>query len=203
MNRIKWKSLLMTCIICLAGILPGLLTWDLLPDRIAIHFDIHNTPDNFSGKGFAVFGLPLIMMLGQLIACILWDYQSALRGENKKVEWVIKGILPVMTMLLQLATIGFALGYSIDIRKVACLGVGIIFLLVGNYLPKLDYVKNFQVNKEKARKINRFWGFATVIMGILFLISIFLPPVFGIICLFLMLPYAILLVGYGVYIRKK
>jgi len=64
-------------------------------------------------------------------------------------------------------------------------------------------VKNFQVNKEKARKINRFWGFATVIMGILFLISIFLPPVFGIICLFLMLPYAILLVGYGVYIRKK
>jgi hypothetical protein len=75
---------------------------------------------------------------------------------------------------------------------------------MGNYLPKFDYVKNYNVDFEKARKINRFIGIETVIMGVLMLISIFLPPIATLISIFLLIPYAIISVIYTIKeIRKK
>ena len=44
---IKWKWLIVTALACLLPILLGLALWDRLPDTMAIHFDINNTPDNF------------------------------------------------------------------------------------------------------------------------------------------------------------
>ena len=84
------------------------------------------------------------------------------------------------------------MGGNIDIRKTAALIVGAIFLEIGNYLPKFDYVKNHNIDTEKARKINRFLGFETVIMGILMLITIFLPPIATAVWIFLLIPYAVI-----------
>ena len=81
--------------------------------------------------------------------------------------------------------------------------VGIIFLIIGNYLPKFDYVKNYSLDTEKARKINRFIGFETVIMGILMLITIFLPPIATAIWLFLLIPNAVISVIYGIKIGRN
>jgi len=33
-----------------------------------------------------------------------------------------------------------------------------VLLVIRNYLPKFDYIKNYDVEVEKARKINRFIG---------------------------------------------
>ena len=80
---------------------------------------------------------------------------------------------------------------NVDIRKCVALIVGIIFVVIGNYLPKFDYIKNYDVDTEKARKINRFIGNMSVIMGILSVISIFLPPVTTFIWLGLLIVYVI------------
>ena len=203
MKFIKWKSLIITCVVCLLSILPGVAVWNNLPDVMAIHFDINNNPDNFASKGFVVFAIPLIMVLLQIVCCIINDINSRRFGERKKFETATKWIIPVMTFLLQMITIGVGLGWGIDVRKTAALIVGGVFLVIGNYLPKLDYIKNYDVSTEKARKINRFIGFETVIMGIAFIISIFLPPIATLACLILMIPYAIIGVAYGVAIGKK
>ncbi len=108
-----------------------------------------------------------------------------------------------MTVVLHIITLGYGLGWNVDIRKVAALIVGILFLITGNYLPKLDYVKNYNVDTEKARKINRFIGFETVIMGLLMLVSIFLPPIATVIWLFLLIPYAAVSVIYGIKVGRN
>lgn len=203
MKFIKWKTLIITCIVCLSPILMGLALWDVLPEQIAIHFDIHNQPDNFASKGFAVFGLPLLMMLIQCMCCIVTDINAKKHGETKKFEAVAKWIIPFMTIALYIATLGYSLNRNIDIRIVACGIVGIEFVVLGNYLPKLNYVKNYRLSEEKARKFNRFGGFLTFIMGVLFLISIFLPPVASVVCLFLIIPYVIVLLAYMFAIIKK
>lgn len=203
MKFIKWKSLIITCIVCLLPVLLGLALWDKLPDTMAIHFDINNNPDNFASKGFVVFGLPLLMVLLQIFCCFVNDINSYKHGERKKLERATKWIIPVMTVILQIITLGYGLGWNMDIRKVVALIVGIIFLVIGNYLPKLDYIKNYDVDTEKARKINRFIGFETVIMGILFLISIFLPSLTTVVCLFLLIPYAIIGVIYGIKTGRR
>lgn len=203
MKFIKWKSLIITCIVCLLPILLGLALWDKLPDIMAIHFDINNQPDGFASRGFVVFGLPFLMVLLQIFCCFVNDIRAHKHGERKKFERAIKWIIPIMTVVLQSVTLGYGLGWNMDIRKVAALIVGAIFLVVGNYLPKFDYIKNYDIDTEKARKINRFIGFETVVMGILFLISIFLPPIFTVSCLILVIPYVIIGLVYGIKIGRK
>lgn len=203
MKVMKWKILGLTCGVCLLPILLGLALWEQLPSVMAIHFDVYNNPDNFASKGFVVFGLPLLMVLLQCFCCFINDINAYKHGERKKFEQATKWIIPVMTLVLQVITLGYGLGWEVDIRKVAMLIVGGIFLVIGNYLPKFDRIKNHDVDTQKARKINRFIGFETVVLGILFVVSIFLPPVVSVICLFLLIPYAVIGIWYGVKVGRK
>ena len=203
MKNINWKYIIITSLSCLLSVFLGLVVWDSLPDKMAIHFDVYNQPDNFVSKGFAVFALPLIMMGTQVICCIVTDINSSSHGGQKKFERITKWIIPVITFVLQILTISFNLGKNVDIRKSCALVVGIMFLVIGSNLPKLDYVKNYKFDTETARKINRFMGFETVIMGILMIISIFLPPVATVICLFMLIPYTLIGVIYTIIKSRK
>ena len=203
MKFIKWKSLIITCIVCLLPILLGIILWDNLPDLMAIHFNINNEPDNFASKGFVVFALPLLMVLLQMFCCFINDINAHKHGERKKFERATKWIIPIMSVILQIITLGYGLGWNIDIRRVVALIVGIIFLVIGNYLPKFDYLSNYNLDTEKAKKINRFIGFETVVMGILSLTSTLLHPIATVIWLFLLIPYATISVIYGFKVVRK
>lgn len=203
MKFMKWKTLFITCGVCALAIIPGIVMWDSLPDSVAIHFDINNNPDNFASKGFAVFGLPLLMVVLQCVCCFINDINAHKHGERKKFEMVTKWIIPVMAVVLQMLTLGYAVGWSVDMRKAASVIVGVILIVIGNYMPKFDYIKNHDVDTQKARKIHRFIGFETVIMGLLFLGSIFLPPIATVVCLILLVPYAIISVVYGIKVTRK
>jgi len=203
MKFMKWKTLFITCGVCLLAIIPGIVMWNSLPDSVAIHFDINNNPDNFASKGFAVFGLPLLMAVLQCFCCFINDINAHKHGERKKFEMVTKWIIPVMAVVLQMLTLGYVAGWSVDMRKAAAVIVGVILIVIGNYMPKFDYIKNHDVDTQKARKINRFIGFETVIMGLLFLGSIFLPPIATVVCLILLVPYAIISVVYGIKVTRK
>ena len=203
MKFIKWKTLIITCIVCLLPILLGVALWDNLPDTVPVHFNIYNEPDNFASKGFAVFAMPALMAILQIFCCFVNDINAKKFGEREKFEKVTKWIIPVITVLLQILTLGYGMGWNTDIRKCVALIVGGIFLVIGNYLPKLDYIKNYNVDTEKARKINRFIGFGNVIMGLLSIVTIFLPPVATVIWLFLLIVYAVISVIYGVRVGRN
>lgn len=202
MKVIKWRILTVTCLVCLLPVLLGLAVWDSLPEVMAIHFDINNNPDNFASRGFVVFGMPLLMVLLQIICCIINDANAYKHGDRVKFERVTKWIIPVMTIVLQIVTLGIGLGWNIDVRIVVSLLVGAMLITLGNYLPKFDYIKNYDLSAEKARRVNRFIGFETVVMGVLFIISTFFPPIFTVICLFLLIPYAIIGIIYGIKVGK-
>ena len=203
MRFFKWRILAITSIVSLLPILLGISLWNKLPDTMAIHFNIYGTPDNFAPKGFVVFGLPVLMVILQAFCCFINDINAFKHGERKQFEAVTKWIIPCLTNALQIITLGYGLGWNLDIRKVVAFIVGVIFLVIGNYLPKFDSIKNYDLDTEKARKINRFIGYETVAMGLLFLLSIFLPPISTVICIILLIPYAIIGVVYGIIIGRK
>ena len=203
MKFMKWKTLIITCLVCLLPVLLGVALWDKLPETMAIHFNMYNEPDNFASKGFVVFGLPAMMAALQIISCVITDINIKQHGERKKFTTVVKWIIPVMAIILQVVTLLYGLGMMIDIRRVAMIIVAGIFIIMGNYMPKFDYIKNYDVEAHKARKINRFIGILMVIMGILALISIFLPPVYSVAWLILLIPYAVLCIVYGIRVGRK
>ncbi len=203
MKFFKWRIFIMTAVICLLPILLGVALWQELPERIAIHFDIYGNPDNFASKPFAVFGLPLMMVVFQGLCCFASDINAHKKGESVKFTRIAKWIIPVMTIILYVVTLGIALGWEIDVRKTAMLIVGSMFLVMGNYIPKLNYVKHYNIDTEKARKINRFSGYQMVIMGIIFIISIFLPPIASVVSLILLIPATLIGVIYAIKTIKK
>lgn len=202
MKFINRKSLVITCAVCLLPIFFGIALWNSLPETIAVHFNFNNEPDNFASKAFVVFGLPLLMAVLQAFCCITSDINSHKHGEYKKFERATKWIIPGITIILQAALLGYGLAWSVDIRRVATLIVGVVMLVLGRYLPELDYIKNYDIDAEKARKINRFAGKMSVIMGILILLTIALPPMFAVIWLFLLIPYTVVSVVYSIKVIK-
>ena len=203
MKFMKWKILIKTCIVCLLPVVLGVFLWEKLPDSLAIHFNINNQPDGFANKAFAVFGLPLLMVVLQIFCCFVNDINAKKYGERKKIETVTKWIIPAMTVILQIVTFGYNMGMNLDIRRIVSLIVGGVMIAIGNYMPKLNYIKNYNIEAQKARKINRFIGFESVIMGLLFIISIFFPPILTILCLILLIPYTVIGVIYGIKTGRK
>ena len=203
MKFIKWKSLIITSLVCLLPILLGIALWNELPDMVAIHFNFYNEPDNYASKAFAVFVLPVMMVILQMFCCFINDINAHKHGVRKKFEMATKWIIPIMSIILQSIIFFYAIGWNIDIRKATVLMVGAVFLVTGNYLPKFDYVKNYNLDAEKARKINRFIGFETVIMGILILLTIFLPPVTTVVWLILLIPYTIVSIIYSIKVARS
>ena len=203
MKFIKWKILVITSVVCLLPIIMGIAVWDKLPDTMAIHFNVNNVADNFAPKPFVLLGLPAIMVLLQIFCCVVNDVNSHKRGQSVKFEMVSKWIIPVMTVVVQITTIGYSLGWNLDIRRIVTLLVGIIFIALGICIPKLDYVKNMKLSAQKAKKINKFIGISMVIMGVLSLVSILLPPIFAIVWLFLVIICSILCMVYAKIVGSK
>lgn len=203
MKQIKWKFLIITCILCLLPVLPGIALWNRLPDSIAIHFNFHNQPDNFVSKGFAVLALPVIMSLFQIFCCIVRDLTQAKQQKPSVIENIGKWIIPFISIILQSAIIAYALGFKADIRRIAAIIVGVLFIVLGKYLPQEEYIKNYNITPEKAKKINRFSGFLTTIMGVLMLFTLFMPPVATMLWLIMLIPYTIAIIVYSAAATRK
>lgn len=203
MKFTKRKIYVLTGILCLSPILLGLALWEHLPETMAIHFDIYGEADNFASKAFVVFGLPMLMTALQFFCLVAGEWNMKKQGEQKKFEKVMQWVIPIITVILQIVTLGYGLGWQLDIRRIVVFLVGILFLVAGNYMPKLDYVKNKKMSKDQARKVNRFMGYVTVILGVMFLVSLFFSPVVSAACLIFMAPYMIVCAIYGMRIARK
>ena len=195
MKFVRWKILVITCIVCLLPIILGIAMWDKLPDTMAIHFNVNNVADNFAPKPIVLLGFPFMMVLFQIICCVASDINAKKHRKNIAFETVLKWIVPVMSVVLQITTIGYSLGWNLDIRRIATSLVGVIFIVIGIYLPKLDYVKNMKLSAQKAKKINKFVGVSMVI--------ILLPPIFAIVWLFLVIICSILCMVYAKIVGSK
>ena len=128
---------------------------------------------------------------------------ETLNKADKKFEMVSKWIIPVISIVLQIVIFFYSLGWNIDMRKVASLIIGTVFIVTGIFLPESGKVKNMATNEENAYKVNRFMGYGVVTLGILFLISVFLPPFMMIACLILTILFAVAGMIYSVIISKN
>ena len=191
MKKIDWKILVITALLCLAPVVVGLAYYDVLPESIAIHFDINNNPDNFWPKKAFVFGMPLMMLAIQIFECIVVDLSDKRKDANKKVTFIAKTMIPIITIILYGVTISYALGNILDIRKIAMWIVGVMFIVVGNYTPKTKgntFVKGLSVEDEILQaKLNKIVGYMFIVDGLLAIISTFLKPIFSVMVIFILL----------------
>lgn len=179
MEKNNKKILVITVIICLLPIVLGLALYNKLPEKMPIHFTINDVPDNYAPKGFALFGIPVIMAIIQAICLIFTNkYAKIEKDEKPKIFKIFEWFIPTLTVLISIIMIEVPLGSTVYVGKSICLILGIMFLLIGNYMPKMSYeigkitIHPMPKDEKSFRKIIKIMGYSFIIMGILFLLLI-------------------------------
>ena len=177
MLKKKKKTLILTSIVTLLPILIGLVLWKKLPDTMATHFDLSNEANGFSSKPFAVFGLPLFCLVMLWICAIVTSSDPKKQNISPKVFTLVLWIVPVVSVFCAAMIYPYNLGYMWDMTFFAELFMGLLFIIVGNYLPKSrrNYTVGIKIpwtlaNDENWNRTHRMAGFLWVICGIVFLV---------------------------------
>ena len=195
----KW-GLILSSIAVLLPMLIGLCIWNVLPDTIPIHFDINNNPDSFANKAVAVFAIPGGMLALHWL-CILCSVKLDPKSKNtlsSKAFNLVIWITPIITLVLCGLVYVYALGIKVNIALVLSLLFGVMFVVIGNLLPKCkqSYTLGIKLpwtlsDEDNWNKTHRFGGIVWVIGGVLMLATAFLANfwvLIGILAVMVILP---------------
>ena len=171
-NKKYW---LITSAITLVPILLGLLLWNKLPDQLPTHFGVDGAADGWSGKGFAVFGLPLMMLGFHIVIFFATRLDKQNRGHNEKVMNLMGLIFPVMSIVNSVIIYAHAMDLELNLSMLLFPMLGLLFIAMGNWMPKIKQnstlgikIKWTLYNEENWNKTHRVAGFAWVIGGVIF-----------------------------------
>ena len=136
MLKANKKTLIIASIVTILPILIGLLVWDRLPDVMATHFGMDNEAKGWSSKAFAVFGLPLFLLAMVWIAAVVTSQDPRRQNISPKMFTLVLWIIPLVSVVSGAAIYTYNLGMKVDISFFAMLFTGLLFIVIGNYLPK-------------------------------------------------------------------
>lgn len=153
------------------------MTYNQLPAQIATHFGINGQPNGYMNKFIGLYGTWLFLLVLHVF-CAFMTFKDP---KNKNIPdigmRIVLMICPVMCLLLDLITIGYSLGYKFNVGIIVNIVLGILFIILGNYLPKVKRNYTFGIrtswaldNDENWNKTNRVGGYCFVIAGMLYVV---------------------------------
>lgn len=167
------KSLFVGIVICLLPILIGVYYFDVLPDQIAVHFNFKGEPDNFVSKTRAIIEIPVFFTVVQIIISLVVDFDKT----PKKGALIIKGVVPILSVLVQGGIVAYALDNNFNVPQLAVFIIGIVLIILGNYLPKKEFWGKYNFNLfglEKGvneQKVIRVYALYMTFSGVAIFIS--------------------------------
>lgn len=177
---LKKKSDIYNVVLIVIAFLINIAVYSKLPDQIPTHWNVAGEIDGYSSKAFGAFMAPVIMLLVWLGMKFLPNIDPKKKNYEKfdSSYSIIICLLTSFFFVLHLLTITVSLGYDISINKVIPLIIGILFIILGNYMPKSK--SNFfygiktpwtLTSDVSWRKTHRLGGKLFVLAGIIVVIS--------------------------------
>lgn len=203
-------SLISGSILTISPSLAGILLWNRLPEKIATHFDQHNVANGWSSKPMAVFGIPFLLLLIHLFCVFFTANDPKRKNINRRIFTMVLWLVPVVSVITCMSIYGLALGMDIDIGVIVNIMVGIMFIILGNYVHKVkqNYTVGMKLpwtlnSEENWNRTNRMTGWILILSGLLFLMNSLLLKteiVFAVILLVILVPmiYSFILYKKGI-----
>lgn len=181
---IKSNKLLfvISSVLILLPMLVGIVFLGELPDSMTVHFGADGNADGASGKVFAVLGLPCILLLLHWLCIFITAKDLKNKNQSKKVFAMVLWIMPALSFFVNGIMYAYALEIDVNIYTWTLLLIGVLFVIMGNYMPKCRQNHTIGVkikwtlgNEENWNKTHRVTGVTWVLCGIVMLICAFLP----------------------------
>lgn len=170
-NIILWISILSFIGSCIA--------YFFLPDMIPVHFNETWEPDGYGAK-------EMIFFFGALPLGTIGLFKILPKIDPKKANYLkytssftlMRNIMVLFMIGLNWFTVGISLNENWDHRRIIPIFMGTLFILIGNYLPKVksNYFVEIKTpwalsNDKVWRKTHKFGGYLFVIYGVFSIIS--------------------------------
>lgn len=203
---------IITSLIILLPICVGIFYWNELPAEMATHFGSDNEPNGWSSKAFAVFGLPLFIFACHLICVFCTANDPKKKNISDRMFQLLLLICPLASIVCAVANYSYALSVdfveNFDLSLFGNLFIGILFLIIGNYLPKTrqNYTVGIKIpwtlsSAENWNRTHRLAGWLWMLGGIVMILNIFLKSsklLLVVIAILILVPS-----GYSVYLYQK
>ncbi len=196
----------------------GWLAYPYLPEKVPTHFNAQWQPDGWMSREMTLWFMPLMLAIlwGVLTLCF-WlaateKGQLRLEQSDLKLLLGIRTLMAAFMVAIHAATLAVGLGWLSSPRPVMLPAIGVLFIFIGNMLPKLkrNWVAGVRlpwtlVNETAWRIVNRTAGYGFMAIGGLFLITPLLPPRFDLALLVLIFVFilAIIVQAYIIYRRAN
>ncbi len=175
------KMMIITSIIILVPIVAGVLLWEQLPAEMATHFGENGEPNGWSSKPFAVFGMPLFLLATHWFCAFFTGVDPKNQNISNKMITLVLWICPVVSIFGCGSTYMYALDNSINTTTFGVMLLGCIFLVLGNYTPKMkqSYTLGFKLpwtleSEENWNRTHRLAGWLMMLSGVIVLAGGFL-----------------------------
>ncbi|MDX9892981.1 MAG: SdpI family protein [Patescibacteria group bacterium] len=154
------------------------------PEQVPMHWNYQGEIDSYSNKMVGAFMIPAIMIVSYLTFLIipLIDPKAERYSQFQKTYHVFKAIIIGYFALIYFYIGLVGLGYQIPINIVVPLSIGVLFLIIGNYLSKIKpnwfigIRTPWTLSNEKVwNQTHRFGGKIFVAMGLITILGAFLP----------------------------
>lgn len=185
------KLLFLMGLLCLVNLAGHLYFYPSLPDTVPIHWGFDGQPDGWGGKSSILFtaSLPFAMLL---LFAVLPRMDP--KGKNfQRFQPVYRIFLILLTVFMcgvswlsELTVYGLLPAGGSSISVLVMGGMGLIFLVLGNYMPRIKQNYTFgcrtpwALNDEHNwERTQRMGGIVFVIMGVAMLISSLFSTLLG------------------------
>lgn len=168
------------------NIIPFLIAaifYSKLPNKLPIHWNIEGVADGFASKPIALLFIPaIILILNIIIYFVIKIDPKGKENMRNKIVHIIFFFIPVLAIIIQTFTVISGLGYNPPVATIIFCLTGILFIIIGNYLPtcKQSYTVGIRTpwtldNKEVWDKTHELGGKLFIAFGIISIITLFLP----------------------------
>lgn len=173
-------------VLCLIG---GAYFYNHFPDKVITHWNFQGEADGYSGKFFGSFGIPFIIigMYLLLLVAPLLDPKRERYEDFQKVYNLFRMVFISFFTVIFFLTGLVNLGYNIPINYVLPGLVGLLMIVLGNFMGKIK--KNWflgirtpwTLSSENVwNKTHRVGGYLFILFGIIIMITPFFGKVFGV-----------------------
>lgn len=167
-----------------ATLIFGAVVFDRLPAQVATHFNVKGEPDGWSSRTFAVLGMAALpfglLLLFNGLPRIMPRRENFSRFED--TYWFIANLVMAFICALNVVILGNALGWGISVPRTVLLGMGALFIVLGNVLPRtrsnwfMGIRTPWTLDNEKVwRDTHRLGGRTFMVGGLITVVAAFMP----------------------------
>ena len=182
------KLLLITSLLTLLPIPVGLLLWNRFPETMTIHWGFSGQPDGYASIPVAVFLPSLLMLLTHWFCILFTSLDKGNKNRNQKIQTIVLWTIPVICNISCYGLYALALGVEFSPVLWTMVPMGLLFALIGNYLPKTKMNTTIGIkvvwaysSEENWAATHRFAGKVWVVGGIVMALSGFLPNLWAVV----------------------